>query len=321
MPHRTLAISLLAALLACGGGHDPSFAQRSSEAVFANGNNLNGNNLNGNNLNGNNLNGTALGSEVVSVSFRGVTLGDRPLDWVWLWGTIFVGANEEDFFFGRDFYRAEFQGTTDNGSVLTLRIDGMQQQAPPDDDVWGYKVSFFNGVSWLPLCLNAAGSPSLAIPVNGVWNHAQGVPGGGAKIDDPSAFTFSCMGTGAIAKCVYPIGYKPWKSVKGHSLDRWHQTCVRLIRADFCGNGKPYTTNGQRVDLYDGLGVQRDTEPLWLFEADWDEHGARCFNPLNRSHALLIPCFNDRALSTCGLPIDFMLGAVLMNKTPLPLLQ
>ena len=113
---------------------------------------------------------------------------------------------------------------------------------------------------------------------------------------------------------------KPWRWWNGQNLDRWHQACVRLIRADFCGDGTPYTVNGQRVNVYDGIGIQQDTRWDWLIEAEWDEKGARCFNPVNRSHSL-VPCFNDRALAVCGLWLDFRLGALLMNETPLPILQ
>jgi hypothetical protein len=309
-------------LFGCGGAaHDP-FHSPSTDAVFSNGESLNGESLNGESLNGESLNGSSFGSSLVSVSFAGASLrrGDS-LTSTWLSGTVFYGTDPyESVESGWDFAGARFQGTTDTGAQMPLYIAGIRQEQWPNDDVWEYWVSFYDGESWNPLCVNSQGYWVPAIPVNGRWNHARGVPGGGAKIADPSSFTFACKGMGAIAKCVYPIGYKPWKTVNGVSLDRAHQACVRLLRGDFCGLGVPYTRNGNRVDIYDGIGIQQDTQPLWLFEAEWDQNGARCFNPLNRSHSF-VPCFNVRALSVCGTPLDYQLGALLMDKTPLPILQ
>jgi hypothetical protein len=307
-------------LFGCGSAaQHPSFPSPSTEAVFSNGDSLNGDSLNGDSLNGDSLNGVTLGSSLVGVSFSGATSRrNDALTSAWLSGTVFYGTDPgEGIVSGWDFAGARFLGTTDTGTQVPLYIAGIRQEQWPNDDVWEYWVSFYDGASWNPLCINSQGNWVPAIPVNGVWSHDRGVPGGGAKIADPSSFTFACKGMGAIAKCVYPIGYKPWKSV---SLDNSHQACVRLLRGDFCGQGVSYTKNGNRVDIYDGIGIQQDTEPLWPFEAEWDQDGARCFNPLNRSHSL-VPCFNDRALAVCGAPFDFQLGALLMNKTPLPILQ
>ncbi|TMA30106.1 MAG: hypothetical protein E6J78_00375 [Deltaproteobacteria bacterium] len=327
------------ALLACGNGQSSLSNGRSSEDVFGNGESLNGESLNGESLNGESLNGeslngTPLGSSVTAVSFSGVQLNGNVLDSTSLNGTVFSGTGGGTTFSGYAFRRAIFNATTDSGAIISLRIQGISQEAPPNDDVWDYWLTWSadGGDNWQPFCVNASGNTVPAIPVNGIWDHRRGVPGGGAKIDDPSSFTFACKGMGAVAKCVFPIGYKPWKTVNGVSLDRWHQACVRLIRADFCGDGTPYTVNGQRVNLYDGIGVQQDTR-YWLIEAEWDENGARCFNPVNRSH-WFVPCFNDRALAVCGAPFDFQRGpdscdprlglfgcTLLMDETPIPLLQ
>jgi hypothetical protein len=329
MPPTRLAALVFAALLGCESNVQP-LTESSQDLVTTN-----GRSLNGRSLNGRSLNGVSLGSTVAAVSFDEVQLRGMTLESTWLNGTIFVGQQGETIYSGSNFRGAHFSAVTDTGVPLELRIDSMGHEAPPNADVWTYQVSFrvppidaaengndgdARGV-WSPICANDSGVAVAAIPVNGRWDYRSGVPGGGDKIADPSSFTFACKGLGAIAKCVDPIGYKPWKMVKGVSLDRWHQACVRLIRGDYCGDGTPYTHDGERVDIYDGVGVQSRTELLWLIEAEWDEAGARCFNVYNRSHALLVPCFNDRALAACGLPIDFQLGALLMNDTPLPIVS
>ena len=48
---------------------------------------------------------------------------------------------------------------------------------------------------------------------------------------------------------------------------------VRMIRADYCGDGTSWTVNGRTIDLYDGLGINVDTS-AWTFEAEWTPSGA-----------------------------------------------
>src|SRR5262249_49095120 len=118
----------------------------------------------------------------------------------------------------------------------------------------------------------------------------------------------------AIGKCVL-LGYKPWKSVDGTSLEPYHQTCVRLLRADFCGDGMAYTIDGRLLNLYDRLNIQRDTEP-WNFEAEWDTDGARCMTDEHRTNGSPIPCFADKNTLGCGLRSHFQTGTLLMSEIP-----
>ena len=56
-----------------------------------------------------------------------------------------------------------------------------------------------------------------------------------------------------------------------------NQTCVRLVRADYCGDGVGHTRNGTRIGLFDRIGIQRDErEPGISFEAAFTPEGASC---------------------------------------------
>ena len=56
-----------------------------------------------------------------------------------------------------------------------------------------------------------------------------------------------------------------------------HQACVRVLRADYCGDGQGHTRDGTPVDLYDRLGVQSgEPAPGMRFEAAWGPAGAVC---------------------------------------------
>lgn len=313
-------------LLACHAGPEPTASDtdtaasaRSDALTTANGSNLNGSNLNGSNLNGSNLNGSnlngqALGTILSSVNLAGVKLNGKTFN-ARLDGTVFVGTDGSSTVQGLGFLQSEFQGNVADGSTVRLRVVDIQTATNGDAEVWNYSVEYRDNSqnAWFSICKNDAG-PTPAIPVSGRWNHEQGVPGGGAKIADATVFTFACVGTSAVAKCVSPIGYKPWKTVNGTSIDPHHQACVRLIRADYCGDGVSHTTDGQWVNLYDGVGIQQDTEE-WVIESEWDENGARCFYPLNRSHEA-VPCYDQRQDVACGSPTHFGTGTLLMNETP-----
>ena len=42
----------------------------------------------------------------------------------------------------------------------------------------------------------------------------------------------------------------------GASLAPYYQACVRLVRADYAGDGRGTTKNGQPIDIYDSLSIQ-----------------------------------------------------------------
>ena len=273
----------------------------------------NGSNLNGSNLNGSNLNGNDLSQFMVSVNYLPAKHSGAQLDQVWLEGTTFKGVKASRFFSGADFQSAEFQGNLGSGGTVRLRVNAISAAPAPNQDLSLYDVSFLDSTGvWQPACRDSSGAPALAMPLHGTWDYRSGVPGGGAKTEDPARFTFACMG-GAIAKCVL-WGYRPWSTYNNVSLSAYHQACTRLVRADYCGDGTSYTQNGNRINLYDPLGIQQDTED-WAFEAEWDTGGARCIYPLNRSHAG-IPCFDARSDYFCGQNMSQNQGALLRNETP-----
>jgi hypothetical protein len=114
----------------------------------------------------------------------------------------------------------------------------------------------------VPVC----GDGEAGMFVAGAWDdagHFDAVEG---------ELTFSCT-DGVIYKCV-DWGYAPWSF--GAEV---HQSCTRLARADYCGDGRPWTLDGTRIDVYDGLGVQQRVGFDEMgFEAAWSEAGAVCVN-------------------------------------------
>jgi hypothetical protein len=206
---------------------------------------LNGVRLNGVRLNGVRLNGVRLNG----VRLNGVRLNGPALTAVE--GGVEVPESE--------FIGSTWTGELDDGGALPIRIDAIDHQ----DGLAIYTVRYDDGGGWLDLCDGAG-----ALAVAGTWNYEEGVPQGGRYYANDRDFTFACRGF-AIAKCV-EMGYQPW-------LDRADllAACTRALRADFCGDGTPYTLDGTELNIYDREGIQTD-DAAWPLEAEWKKDGAAC---------------------------------------------
>lgn len=274
-----------------------------------NGENLNGENLNGENLNGENLNGSNTGTFTLWTSLENVRLDGVVVDGMTLAGTIFSGTREGVAITREDFVGAELQAMRGNGTLVALRITSAAQTTA---GFWTYGVEYLEtDGDWYSICHDSTG-PLAALPLEGVWNHDFGQPGGGSHSSHPTRFTFACTKVGTLAKCV-DNGYLPWSSPL---LARHHQACVRMLRADYCGDGRSYTTNGRLVNLYDGIGIQSDTNDFRV-EAEWDDAGARCLTDARRASPNAdIPCYDPARVEGCGDVSHFDTGTLIINEIP-----
>ena len=140
----------------------------------------------------------------------------------------------------------------------------------PNREVYLYTVNYQdpNNLQWHNLCQPDADNLAKAMLLSGEWDET------GAYINNDRV-TVACT-SGVLAKCVR-WGYKPWQTVQGVSLRDYHQTCTRMARADYCGNGISHTQDGTQIDIYDRLGIQQP-EPQenqeMIFEAAWGVDGA-----------------------------------------------
>ena len=149
-------------------------------------------------------------------------------------------------------------------------------------------------------------------------DHGVFVPGrweeSGAHVDDPTVVTYACM-SGVIAKCA-SWGYAPWSA----GTDA-HQACTRLARADYCGDGTPWTLDGTTIVVYDTLGIENPVAyPGYGFEAAWGVDGAVCVDAPRYAiedadgRAVLPACFAD--LPPCErLDDPAAAGALLANDS------
>lgn len=162
----------------------------------------------------------------------------------------------------------------EQGVTMTLRVDAVEKDSKdPDGDVFLYTASVRDPVDggWRPFCLPDREGKTHAIPLQGTWDSARN------HVASDSLITFACT-NGALAKCVR-FGYKPWKKVYGISLADYHQACVHVVPADYCGDGRAHTRDGTWIDLYDRLGIQkREPASGLVFEAAWSARGAVYLN-------------------------------------------
>jgi ADYC domain len=155
---------------------------------------------------------------------------------------------------------------------LTVRIDSAEiDPLDGDREVWLYGLSKpgSNG-AWVDLCPPDPEGVAKGFPLSGAWTAS------GEHVPSRRDFSLTCT-AGASGKCVR-LGYKPWKiGPSGESLWDYHQACVRLLRADYCGDGTPHTRPGIPVTIYDRISMQSDSPmPSLGFEAAWGPGSAIC---------------------------------------------
>lgn len=156
---------------------------------------------------------------------------------------------------------AVLTAVNENGNAVKMRIDGIATDpARPEGDVVLYDLSIATAdAAWVPACpIEADGGA-----------HAVLQPG------EDGALRIFCT-AGALGKCIRR-GYRPWAMQDGVALKPYWQACVRMVRADYCGNDQSTTLDGMQISIYDALGVNPRGEGLeFAFEAAWDANGAIC---------------------------------------------
>jgi hypothetical protein len=283
----------------------------------------------GRGLNGMSLNGKVLDDRfVVAVSLEDVRQPKGNRKDLKLTATSFLGGSLDLKKNQREVVGMTFDGTLDDGDPVPLRIAAVVPSTDPASPYLRYAVSYPSDGRWESLCgVDETGAPVLAIPLAGLWNYHQGIPGGGSWAASPHAFTFACEGF-VLAKCV-GMGYAPWvegrmcddavakkkKSCVMTSLAPHHHACARMLRADFCGDGTPFTSDGTWVNAYDGIGIRIDSE-AWPLEAEWDAAGARCaVHERLRAAGVEPPCMAALVTGDCGAPGNFERGTLIMSES------
>jgi hypothetical protein len=284
-PRYLMLVAAAALLTGCAAeatiddGHgDGEAVGGSSAALLAhNGLTYNGLTYNGLTYNGLTYNGlTYNGLTYNGIELQGTKLSGVRVDGTQVSGSGFVGSS--------------IVGVLSDQTPVTMHVDAVS--ATSDPDIWLHTLSYADGSN---VCgVNLIGQRIKAILLSGRWDYSIGTPQSGAHIDDPTMFTLACVGS-TIAKCTQ-LGYKPWKTVEEHkgseshliSRGALHQACVRMLRADYCGDGAAHTLDGRQVNVWDNFGIQKqssgygddddDDNINWQRDAEWTPEGAACID-------------------------------------------
>lgn len=170
-------------------------------------------------------------------------------------------------------------------SNYRLRFTSAESVDSQFGDVDGYKVEYkvdsLLGSSWSSYCKGPSGESQRSVFYQG----AQWSPLDGARIDGANLATMTCE-TGSVAKCMR-WGYRPWAS--GHltsspdaSLLDYHQACIHMKRAAYCGDSKSNTVDGTSIIINDPFSPAINSGPSDIVEALWTTSGAMCVS--NRRH-------------------------------------
>jgi hypothetical protein len=159
------------------------------------------------------------------------------------------------------------------GRQRRIRIDGVERDLKDTaGEVLLYTLFEQDPESgeWRNLCLPDPDGRRLGFPLAGAFTSDGRYEAARGRI------LHTCTG-GAEGKCVR-FGYKPWDFGPNNiSLAPYYQACVRLVRADYCGDGIGHTRDGTPIDIFDTIGIQRDEPaPGMTFEAAWRPDGAVC---------------------------------------------
>lgn len=204
------------------------------------------------------------------------------------------------------------------GQAIRMRLDAVEQD--PDarnGTVWlhTFSAEMADG-SWQNVCDPGPDGRRQGFPIAG-RPRADGV----LEPAEPGVFELACT-SGALGKCVR-FGYPSWGAADGQSLREIYNACIRMVRADYCGNGTPTTKDGQRIDIYDDHQIQRhENEAAMDFEAGWTAEGAVCVRHVrvreNTSLDQLVaacPRLSGKVGAACTEETARRLGARLFNRS------
>jgi len=278
---------LCVSVWACVTAETEETAEVERAGTVTQGSNMQGSNMQGSNMQGSNMQGMSLeGFRLDSAMLGGAALSHLRVekgeliaeqDGATRRGASLIGAG----------LQAQVKDLTVSpaaSSTVEYRITNVEAELAAYDPThtgatYLYTLERWDAATaaWQPACAPDTDGRRVAIPLSGWWD------GRGNRIESTTLFTLGCT-AGVIAKC-YRWGYRPWLTGYGTDMKDMHQTCTRLARADYCGDGVSHTRDGTLINVWDNLPapgpVQRHglLPPLgMIFEGGWGPDGAICLS-------------------------------------------
>jgi hypothetical protein len=200
-------------------------------------------------------------------------------------------------YFGQQLVGSKWELTLVSGVTETPAVMWISS-ATNNQGAWQYTFQHHDEYGNIAYLCDADLDGSVAaVPVDGITvNSATG------DILSRSNTLYLACTSGAIGKAVL-WGYKPWDITVSD-----FEAAVRVVRADYCGDGQSWTTPGTPLQLQDVWGVNSFSAASASNEAVWGEAGALC---LNQARVL-----GQGPVSCGGVPITTCAANVSLNSFP-----
>ena len=92
---------------------------------------------------------------------------------------------------------------------------------------------------------------------------------------EPGIFELAC--TAARSASASGSAIRPWAFAQGPELRDVYNACIRMVRADYCGDGNATTRRaGRSTSTTTSASRSPRTDPAMEFEAGWTAEGAAC---------------------------------------------
>jgi len=185
-------------------------------------------------------------------------------------------------------------------SQYKLRISSSENIDSQFGDVSGYQVDVYTdgllGGSWSSYCKGPGGASQRSVFYQG----SQWSPVDATRTDGANLVTMTCE-SGSVAKCMR-WGYRPWASANTQSGQSataadYHQACIHMKRASYCGDSQAHTVDGTSIFVSDQQSPPINSGSLASIEALWTVQGATCVTNRRHPEILFLGC--PLPLPTC----------------------
>lgn len=166
-----------------------------------------------------------------------------------------------------------------------------------------YDLTYVEGDKPTSICRAQAGTEGDKGKKAEHWAHL--VPNVAVDVEDavissdPGAVLIACA-QGALGKAIR-YGFAPWNGLDVPGGLDLYQTGVRVVRADYCGDGVPHTVEGIFIQIRNDLANQSFIDPSAATEAIFGPDGAHCVEtprvPLSDLGCALDRCLGEDVLA------------------------
>ncbi len=267
--------------------------------VLGNSPNINGADLSDINLDGANTSGIKLK--------MGTTPGNRPFRLeVDPDSESFIGINPQDpddvLIKGAGFVGAkivlEMPGAVDVALEITDYDDEIESWAQGGATLTAYRAIYLSNNQYQSLCPSTSPeNQAFTLILGETYKRGTGAQTGITAIEKtPRSVTIACVGEAAAKMKL--MDFHPLSN-RGADVDERMAT-LRMITADYCGDGTPYTASGIPVAWRDAAELVQPPTSEDVLEAMWTADGARCLDTprltsLDLIHCQVPACEDDRS--------------------------